>query len=91
MVGIYGEDDLHDLKDDDGIPLIEAMKEYGLSGSLEGVCRRGEKRKRFWSCTWSRDETGVCEYRYRCCSDHQRKRMVQDHRQGADGSSLDTA
>jgi len=47
MVGIYGEDDLHDLKDDDGIPLIEAMKEYGLSGSLEGVCRRGENAKAF--------------------------------------------
>ena len=47
MVGIYGEDELHDLKDDDGIPLIEAMKEYGLSGSLEGVCRRGENAKAF--------------------------------------------
>ncbi len=90
MVGIYGEDDLHDLKDDDGIPLIEAMKEYGLSGSLEGVCRRGEQGKAFLSCTWSRTKlesanTDIGAF------DHQRKRMVQDHRHGPDGSSLDTA
>ena len=47
MVGIYGEDDLHRLKDDEGLPLIEAMKQYGLSGSIEGVCRRPEEAKAF--------------------------------------------
>lgn len=47
MVGIYGEDDLHRLKDDDGLPLIEAMKQYGLSGSIEGVCRCPEEAKAF--------------------------------------------
>ncbi len=47
MAGIYGEEELTRLKDDDGIPLIEAMKAYGLSGSLEGVCRRGENAKAF--------------------------------------------
>jgi len=47
MVGIYNEDDLLRLKDDDGLPLIEAMKQYGLSGSIEGVCRRPEEAKAF--------------------------------------------
>ena len=47
MVGIYGENDLHRLKDDEGLPLIEAMKQYGLSGSIEGVCRRPEEAKAF--------------------------------------------
>lgn len=47
MVGIYGEEELTRLKDDDGIPLIDAMKAYGLSGSIEGVCRKGENAKAF--------------------------------------------
>lgn len=47
MAGVYGEEELNSLKDDDGIVLIDAIREYGLSGSLEGVCRRGEKAKAF--------------------------------------------
>ncbi len=47
MAGIYGEEDLTRLKDDDGLPLIEAMKAYGLSGSIEGVRRRPEEAKAF--------------------------------------------
>lgn len=47
MVGIYGEKELMLLKDDDGIPLINAMREYGLSGSLEGVRRVPGEAKAF--------------------------------------------
>ncbi|MBC8575674.1 M20 family metallo-hydrolase [Yanshouia hominis] len=47
MVGIYGEPDLHRLTDDDGILLIDAMREYGLPGNIEGVCRRPEEAKAF--------------------------------------------
>jgi allantoate deiminase len=47
IAGRFTESDLETLTDDDGIRLIDAMKEYGLSGDLTGTCRRQEKAKAF--------------------------------------------
>lgn len=47
LAGVYQEQDLYRLRDDEGIPLIEAIKDYGLSGSIDGVCRKPEEAKAF--------------------------------------------
>lgn len=47
VAGELGDDFLDQAKDDDGITLRKAMKTYGLPGTLDGVCRKGEPAKAF--------------------------------------------
>lgn len=47
VMGVRTEEDLDTLKDDDGIPLRRALREYGLTGTLEGVCRREDPVRAF--------------------------------------------
>ncbi len=46
-MGVFREDMLDSMTDDDGMTLRQAMNEYGLSGDLTGVYRRDEKVKAF--------------------------------------------
>lgn len=47
IAGDYGEAQLDSLVDNDGITLRQAITDYGLSGNLDNVCRKGEKAKAF--------------------------------------------
>lgn len=47
IAGDFGERELDALVDNDGVTLRQAIVDYGLSGSLDGVCRKGEKAKAF--------------------------------------------
>lgn len=45
--GLLDDSYLDEAKDDDGISLRQAMRDYGLPGTLEGVSRKGESAKAF--------------------------------------------
>lgn len=47
VMGVNTEQDLDNQTDDDGITLRQAIRAYGLSGELDGVCRRDENVKAF--------------------------------------------
>ena len=46
-MGVFGEDMLDSMADEDGITLRQAMKNYGLSGDIAGICRKDENIKAF--------------------------------------------
>lgn len=47
IAGVNTEDMLDTITDLDGVTLREAMKQYGLSGDISDVCRKGEPAKVF--------------------------------------------
>lgn len=47
IMGVRAEEDLDTLEDDGGVPLRRALQEYGLTGSLEGVCRKDSPVRAF--------------------------------------------